>query len=194
MIAATRESAGITASRSGFPRISALAPSVTSYSTILIWPSAKTSACTAALTPITREIAWAVSISDETTKSTSSCPWRQSSMYSTLEVRITVVALGASSRANVPATRFASSRDVQASTRSASRTPASARARLLAPFASSVATSKRWLIAARRAGSRSRTVTSCSPWRASTIVVPTWPAPMTKIFTAGAGYSLRTDA
>ena len=34
-------------------------------------------------------------------------------------------------------------------------------------------------------------MTSCSPWRASTIVEPTWPAPMTKIFTAGAGYTSR---
>ena len=35
-------------------------------------------------------------------------------MYSTLDVRITVVAFGASERANVHATKFASSRDVQA--------------------------------------------------------------------------------
>ena len=97
---------------------------------------------------------------------------------------MTVVARGASRRANVPATRFASSLDVHASTRSASRTPASARARRLAPLASRVVMSKRWLIAASRAGSRSSTVTSCSPWRACTIVVPTCPAPMTKIFTA----------
>ena len=69
----------------------------------------------------TRVIACAVSISDETTKSTSSRPSRQSSMYSMLEVRITVVARGASILANVAATRLASSRDVHAITRSASR-------------------------------------------------------------------------
>ena len=34
-------------------------------------------------------------------------------------------------------------------------------------------------------------MTLCSPWSASTIVEPTCPAPMTKIFTAGAGYTPR---
>ena len=70
----------------------------------------------------------AVSISEETTKSTSRRPSRHSSMYSMLEVRMTVVARGASILANVAATRLASSRDVHAITRSASATPASARA------------------------------------------------------------------
>ena len=41
-------------------------------------------------------------------------------MYSTFDVRITVVARGASTRANEQATRFTSSRDVQAMKRSAS--------------------------------------------------------------------------
>ena len=115
--------------------------SVTSYSTICTWPFAKTSVWTAAGRPITREIACAVSISEDTTKSTSSRPSRQSSMYSTFEVRITVVARGASMRAKVAATRFASSREVHAITRWASRTPASASERRLAPLASTVATS-----------------------------------------------------
>ena len=85
-----------------------------------------------------REIACAVSSSEETTKSTSSWPSRHSSTYSTFDVRMTVVAFGASRRANIPATRLASSRDVQAITRSASPTPASARSRRLAPLPSNV--------------------------------------------------------
>ncbi len=88
-----------------------------------------------------RLIAWAVSSSELTTKSTSSCPSRQSSTYSTFDVRMTVVAFLASRRANMPATRFTSSREVQAITRSASLTPAPARSRRLVPSPSNVATS-----------------------------------------------------
>jgi hypothetical protein len=58
-----------------------------------------------------------------------------------LVVRITVVTRLASSRANVPATRFVSSRDVHAITRSAPATPASESAIRLAPLPSTVATS-----------------------------------------------------
>jgi hypothetical protein len=62
-------------------------------------------------------------------------------MYSMLDARMTVVAFGASIRANEPATRFASSREVHAITRSASPTPASASERRLAPSPSTVETS-----------------------------------------------------
>ena len=59
-------------------------------------------------------------------------------MYSTFDVRITVVARGASARANEHATRFTSSRDVHAMNRSDSLAPACWIARRLAPFASIV--------------------------------------------------------
>ena len=68
--------------------------SVTSNSTICTWPSAKTSVWRAAGTPIVREIACAVSTSDETMKSTSSWPSRQTSRYSGFVVRTTVVVRG----------------------------------------------------------------------------------------------------
>ncbi len=191
MMLATFESAGRCASRSGTPTTPAPPPSSTSNSTICTSPSANTSVWRAALTPITRVIACAVSSSDETTKSRSRRPSRQRSMYSTFDVLMTVVASGASRRANDPATRFVSSRDVQAMTRSARPRPASASARRLAPFASTVATSKRYASGVRRAPSRSTTVISCSAWSASTIVDPTWPAPMMKILTRRAGYTRR---
>jgi hypothetical protein len=57
MIAATRESAGIRASRSEMPITLASVPSVTSNSTSCTCPSANTSVCLAAGTPIVREIA-----------------------------------------------------------------------------------------------------------------------------------------
>jgi hypothetical protein len=141
MIAATLESRGNSASRSGTPTISGDAPSATSNSTICTCPSAKTSVWRAAGTPMMRLIACAVSSSELTTKSTSSWPSRQSSTYSTFDVLMTVVAFLASRRANMPATRFTSSRDVHAMTRSASFTPALARSRLLVPSPSNVATS-----------------------------------------------------
>ena len=100
------------------PRRRRDAPSSTSNSTIWTWPSAKTSVCRAAGTPMMRLIAWAVSSSELTTKSTSSWPSRHRSTYSTFEVRMTVVAFLASLRANIPATRFTSSREVHAITRS----------------------------------------------------------------------------
>ena len=141
MIAKTRESWGIAAPCSGRPTIVVAASGGISNSTICTWPSAKTSVCRAAGMPIERETAWAVSSSDETAKSTSSRPSRQRSMYSMFEVRITVVARGASTRAKEQATRFTSSRDVQAMKRSASLVPACWIARRLAPFASIVRTS-----------------------------------------------------
>ena len=88
-----------------------------------------------------RLIAFAVSSSEETTKSTSSWPSRQSSTYSTFDVRITVVASRVSRRANMPATRLTSSREVAAMTRSASATPARWRSRRLVPSPSTVVTS-----------------------------------------------------
>jgi hypothetical protein len=141
MMAATFESRGNRASRRGMPTTSLDAPSSTSNSTICTCPSAKTSVCRAAGTPRIRLIACAVSSSELTTKSTSSWPARQRSTYSTLEVRITIVAFFDSRRANMPATRLTSSRDVHAITRSASRTPAFARSRRLVPSPTDVATS-----------------------------------------------------
>ncbi len=189
MMLATFESSGRCASRSGTPTTLAPPPSSTSNSTICTWPSAKTSVCRAAGTPITRVIACAVSSSDETTKSTSRRPSRQRSRYSTLDVLITVVAWGASRRANDPATMFASSRDVQAITRSARARPASAsaRRRRRSPPRSRRRSGMRSGV--RRAPSRSTTAISCSAWSASTIVDPTWPAPMRKILTRRAGYT-----
>src|SRR5262245_51082389 len=102
-----------------------------------------------------------------------------------LDVRITVVAPSASRRANIPATRFTSSRDVHPMTRPASRTPAAARSFRLVPSPSNTATSKRADSACSLDASVSRTVTSWSSWRASTMVDPTWPAPMTKTRTSG---------
>ena len=91
--------------------------------------------------PIDRETAYAVSSSEETAKSTSSRPARQSWMYSTFDVRITVVAFGASIRAKEHATRFTSSRDVQAMNSRPCRYRRPASAFRLAPFASIVRTS-----------------------------------------------------
>ena len=127
-----------------------------------------------------RLIAWAVSSSDETTKSTSSWPSRQRSTYSVLDVRMTVVACSASRLANMPATRLTSSRDVHAITRSAFAAPAAARSFRLVPSPSKKATSKRAGERLSRDVSVSTTVISCSSWSASTIVVPTCPAPMRK--------------
>ncbi len=160
MIAATFESSGIGASRSGTPTTSADASSSTSNSPTCTCPSANTSVCRAAGTPRMRLIAYAVSSSDETTKSTSSWPSRHSSTYSMLEVRMTVVALSASRRANIPATMFTSSRDVHAITRSTSLTPAAARSLRLVPSPSNTATSKRAARAVRREASVSSTVIS----------------------------------
>ena len=95
MMLATFESAGIVASLSCRPttwsKASVVAPAEgTSNSTICTWPSAKTSVCFAAGTPIVCETARAVSSSDETMKSTSI--WRscQASRYSGFDVRTIV--------------------------------------------------------------------------------------------------------
>ena len=126
------------ASRRGRPTTAGSAPSGISNSTICTWPSTKTSVWRADGIPIERATAWAVSSSDETAKSTSRRPSRHRSMYSTFDVRITIVARGASTRANEQATRFTSSRDVHAMKRSAAAVPACWIARRLAPFASIV--------------------------------------------------------
>ena len=125
MMLATFESGGIFASLSGGPTTSGLAPSSTSNSTICTWPSAKTSVCRAAGTPIVVVTACAASSSDETTKSTSSWRSRHSSRYSTFDVRTIVCARGASLRTSIAAMMFGSSCDVHAMTRSACAMPAS---------------------------------------------------------------------
>ena len=102
---------------------------------------AMTEEARAAGIPIDRVTARAVSSSDETAKSTSRRPSRHRSMYSTFEVLITIVARGASARANEQATRLTSSLEVQAMKRSAPLVPACWIARRLAPFASIVPTS-----------------------------------------------------
>ncbi|MEX2255682.1 MAG: hypothetical protein WEC34_09615 [Acidimicrobiia bacterium] len=114
---------------------------VTSNSAICTCPSAKTSVCRAAGMPIVREIACAVSTSDETMKSTSSCPSRQTSRYSGFVVRTTVVVRGEQAFEIIAATMFDSSRDVHAISRSAAVTPASESTRRLAPFPATVWTS-----------------------------------------------------
>jgi hypothetical protein len=68
-------------------------------------------------------------------------PSRQISTYSAPEVRTTVFAFLAAPRANVPATRFASSREVHAITRSLRAIPASTSSRPLTALAGAVATS-----------------------------------------------------
>ena len=123
MIASTRESSGIRASRSGRPRrpdprprgsrTRRSAPGRRRRRPSGAPPASRSSATTAC----------AVSSSDETAKSTSRRPSRQRSMYSTFDVRITIVARGASTRANEHATRLTSSRDVHAMKRSAVARP-----------------------------------------------------------------------
>ena len=141
MIAATRESGGRRASRSGVWSRLGSADSGTSNSTICTWPSAKTSVCLAAGTPIVREIAYAVSTSEETMKSTSSWPSRQTSRYSGFVVRTMVVVLVEQAFEIIAETMFVSSREVQAIRRSASLIPAAESTRRLAPFPSTVCTS-----------------------------------------------------
>jgi hypothetical protein len=141
MIAATRDSGGIRASRSGTPTTLAEAAAPTSNSTSCTWPSANTSVWRAAGTPIVREMAEAVSTSEETMKSTSSWPSRQTSRYSGFVVRTTVVVRGEIAFVIMAATMFDSSREVQAISRSALFTPAAERTPRLAPFPSKVCTS-----------------------------------------------------
>ena len=159
----------------------------TSNSTICTCPSANTSVWRAAGTPIVCETASAASRSDDTTQSTSSWRSRQTSRYSSFPVLTIVRVLGVSARQKIDAMMLTSSREVQAMSKSEPASPASSSTRLLVPFPSNVATSNRMLIASSRLGSSSTTVSSCSLCRASTIVEPTWPAPMTKIFTAAGG-------
>ncbi len=104
MMLATFELAGIVASRRGTPITSLrLVPGSTSNSTICTCPSAKTSVCRAAGTPIVLETACAASSSEETMKSTSSWRSRQTSRYSTFVVRTIVFASGASFRVSIAA-------------------------------------------------------------------------------------------
>ena len=140
MIAATFESRGSGASRSGVPSTS-VAASSTSNSTICTLPSAKTSVCRAAGTPIVREIACAVSCSDETIRSTSSCRSRHTSRYSSSVVRATTFVSGESFFANIAAIRFDSSREVHAIRRSAPSIPHCWSTLREAPLPSTVATS-----------------------------------------------------
>ena len=84
-------------------------------------------------------------------------------MYSTLDVRMTMVARGASTLANEHATRLTSSREVHAMNRSASLVPACWIALRLAPFASMVRRSKRYASGSSRSRTVSITVRSCSP-------------------------------
>ena len=140
MMAATFESRGSGASRNGVAITSEAAAS-TSNSTICTFPSAKTSVCRAAGTPMILEMACAVSCSDETIRSTSSCRSRQTSRYSSSVVRTTAFVSGASFFENIAAMRFDSSRDVQAISRPASRMPACCSTLRDAPLPSTVATS-----------------------------------------------------
>ena len=118
-------------------------------------------------------------------KSTSSWRSRHTSRYSTFDRADDRARL----RRELPRrasrrSRFDLVRDVQAITRSAlERCPRPGASARLAPFPSTVATSKRYESAVSRAGSRSTTVTACSSWSASTTVAPTCPAPMTRILT-----------
>ncbi len=141
MIATTLESWGISASRSGPPITGPVPASAgTSNSTIWTLPSANTSVCRAAGMPIRPEIAFAVSSSEETMKSTSISRSRQASRYSGLLVR-TITRARESLRASMALTRLASSRGLQAINRPASSTPASRMTRLVVPLPSTVRTS-----------------------------------------------------
>ena len=129
---ATFESGGISACRNGTPIT--LCPPSTSNSTICTWPSAKTSVCLAAGTPISPETVSAVSRSDETMRSKSSSRSCQMSRYSSFVVRTTVFVSGEIFFEKIAAMMLISSRDVHAMRRPAPATPASSRIRLLAPL------------------------------------------------------------
>ena len=90
--------------------------------------------------PIRPEIAFAVSSSEETMKSTSISRSRQASRYSGLLVR-TITRARESLRASMALTRLASSRGLHAISRPASSTPASRMTRLVVPLPSTVRTS-----------------------------------------------------
>jgi hypothetical protein len=142
MMATTFELAGISASRSGRP-ITGPSPeaSGTSNSTIWTFPSANTSVCLAAGTPIRPEMAIAVSSSEETMKSTSISRSRQASRYSTLLVRTTTRTSRPSFLASIADTRLASSRGLHAIRSEASSMPASRITRLVVPLPVTVRTS-----------------------------------------------------
>ena len=141
MMLTTLDSCGNSASRSGVPITSSLlAPLGTSNSTTWTLPSANTSVWRAAGMPIRPEIAFAVSSSDETMKSTSISRSRQASRYSTLVVRTTTRA-PLSFLTSIAETRFASSRDVEAMNRLQFWMPASRITRLVVPLPSTVRTS-----------------------------------------------------
>ena len=138
MIETTRESSGSVALRSGVPMIEDA--SGTSNSTTWTLPSAKTSVWRAAGMPTRPEIAFAVSSSEETMKSTSISRSRQASRYSTLVVRTTTIARP-SFFTSIAETRLASSRDVEAMKRLQSWMPASLITRLVVPLPSTMRTS-----------------------------------------------------
>ncbi len=92
--------------------------------------------------PTARATACAISISDETMKSTSNWPWRQASRYSALCVRAITRPLH-SERACSAATMLTSSRSVDAITRSVPRMPARTRTAREAPLPSTVRMSYR---------------------------------------------------
>ena len=141
MMLTTLESFGSAASRSGLPITASLdAFSGTSNSTICTCPSAKTSVWRAAGMPISPEIAFAVSSSEETMKSTSISRSRHASRYSTDVVRTTTIARE-SFLTIIAETRFASSRDVLAMNSEQSWMPASAITRLVVPLPSTIRTS-----------------------------------------------------
>jgi hypothetical protein len=88
-----------------------------------------------------RDTAYAVSSSDETTKSTSSARASQTSTYSTFVVRMTVWVSCESPLVKIAEMTLTSSRDVHATTRSISATPPSCSERRLVPLPSMTATS-----------------------------------------------------
>ena len=142
MMPTTLESSGTPASRSGLLTMWLVQSSGTSNSTICTSPSANTSVWRAAGMPMMLATALAVSTSGETMKSTSISRSRHASRYSAFDVRTTVRALDIR-LASIVATRFTSSRDVEAMTRSDRSTPASASVRRLAPLPVTACTSKR---------------------------------------------------
>jgi hypothetical protein len=159
---ATFESRGISASRSGRPTSAPLSASAaTSSSTIWTLPSANTSVWRAAGMPRIPEIAFAVSSSGETMKSTSSCRSRQASRYAALVVRMIVCAL-VIRFTSIAQIRLASSRGLQPTNRSIGPAQALRTMCLVVPSPSTALTSKRAESDASRRGSMSITVISCS--------------------------------
>ena len=141
MIAATLESAGISAfAGGGRSSVLCAASAGTSSSTIWTLPSANMSVWRAAGSPSVAVIAFAVSSSGETMKSTSRWRSRQASRYALLVFR-TIVCAPDSRLASIAPTRLASSRGLQPMNRSASSTPAMRITRSVVPSPSTVRTS-----------------------------------------------------